>query len=190
MRYISHEIRSPLSVALQGLDLIVSKIGKNPNMGIGGGGGVSGLGGGGVGGVGVGGGGGGGGIGGISIGEGGIGGIGSIGGGYTGWESEELREVLEITQDCRESCEVASATLNDLLLFDKLRANMVEIVKEPHLSTTFIQVTICIILYVIVLTPSLSCMSYVICHMSYVMQLCIKPSPFMVQLCIKPTSAY
>ncbi len=71
MRYISHEIRSPLSTTSLGLDYLLEQFATNPNL--------------------------------------------------------TMVEVQDVVRDAKISCEIATSTLNDLLMFDKMETGMLDI---------------------------------------------------------------
>jgi len=89
VRYISHEIRSPLSVAAQGLDYLLRDINECP---------------------------------------------------ANSQDHIVLRksDMVDLVGDCKQSCGVAMETLNDLLLFDKISSNMLEVQPRPMLAARFI----------------------------------------------------
>ena len=71
IRYISHEIRSPLSTTSLGLDYLIDQIGLQ--------------------------------------------------------KMTTFEEVLEVVKDAKVTCELATSTLNDLLMFDKIETGMLEV---------------------------------------------------------------
>ncbi len=70
MRYISHEIRSPLSTTSLGLDYLLDQFTTNPNL--------------------------------------------------------TMTEVQDVVRDAKITCEIATSTLNDLLMFDKMETGMLD----------------------------------------------------------------
>eukprot|EP01034_Spumella_vulgaris_P030978 gene30978-38281_t len=85
VRYISHEIRSPLSTTTLGLDYLIEQVG-----------------------------------------------LGTL----------TPEELLDVLKDAKTSCEIATNTLNDLLMFDKIEANMLEI--EPTVMFIYEFVSDCV----------------------------------------------
>ncbi len=71
IRYISHEIRSPLSTTSLGLDYLIEQLGAK--------------------------------------------------------KMQSLDAILEVVKDAKVTCELATSTLNDLLMFDKIETGMLEV---------------------------------------------------------------
>ena len=83
IRYISHEIRSPLATTSQGLDFLIDQIREGRMTGLG--------------------------------------------------------EILEVLVESKVTCELATNTLNDLLMFDKMETGMMEVSKVECDAWEFIQ---------------------------------------------------
>ncbi len=73
IRYISHEIRSPLSTTSLGLDYLLDQFASNPQL--------------------------------------------------------TLVDVHEVVKDAKVTCEIATSTLNDMLMFDKMETGMLQMTK-------------------------------------------------------------
>ncbi len=71
IRYISHEIRSPLSTTSLGLDYLINQLSEH--------------------------------------------------------KMNSFEDVLEVVKDAKVTCELATSTLNDLLMFDKMETGMLEV---------------------------------------------------------------
>mmetsp|Transcript_1280 Transcript_1280/g.2111 ORF Transcript_1280/g.2111 Transcript_1280/m.2111 type:complete len:1146 (-) Transcript_1280:162-3599(-) len=53
---------------------------------------------------------------------------------YVGSATMTMSELLDVLEDCQQSCAAATSTLNDLLLYDKIRTDMIEIFPEPVMA--------------------------------------------------------
>jgi signal transduction histidine kinase len=82
IRYISHEIRSPLSTTSLGLDYLLDQFASNPEI--------------------------------------------------------STKEVHEVVRDAKITCEIATSTLNDLLMFDKMETGMLQATKVECNARDFV----------------------------------------------------
>eukprot|EP01038_Epipyxis_sp_PR26KG_P008029 gene8029-10878_t len=76
VRYISHEIRSPLSTATLGLDYIIENVTKNQS-------------------------------------------------------NMDMEELIDLLADIKQSCDIATETMNEFLLLDKIESNMLTLAMNP-----------------------------------------------------------